>query len=120
MVRILFETSVPASTLKGLTEALGAAAARGGLAARVETVARGACAGPATGGDADWTPCWVSLEAESPDPARVAAALRDVKALVAAACRSGGLEVFAVPSNAQVGDEFRRFKDLLDVVECLK
>ena len=120
MVRVLFETSVPARTLEGLRREIEAAAAKGGVSARVETVARGACAGPASGGEAQWTPCWVSLEGEAPAEAPFAEALRDVKAAVAGACRTGGLEVFALPANAQVGEEFHRFRDLLDAVRCLK
>lgn len=116
MVRVLFEISLPSPSLDTVAEALREGALGPGITARLGLDAVGTgCSGPARGGNAGWTPCWIAIEGQEENPGPVAAALSRVKALVVEACRSAGLELFAIPANAQIRDEFYRLRDILDV-----
>lgn len=116
MVRVLFEISLPASTLAKVAAALEPGAVPEGVVGRLQVVDRsGGCESPARGGAASWTPCWISLEAQAGREGELATCLRPLKAALADAARTGGLELFAVPATAQIGDEFHRFRDLLDL-----
>jgi hypothetical protein len=120
MVRILFEISLPASTLGSVAMALGPGAVPEGVVGRLQVVDRsGGCESPAQGGAASWTPCWISLEAPEERRTALASCLSPLKAALVAAARTGGLELFAVPATAQIGEEFHRFRDLLDVARRL-
>ena len=77
------------------------------------------CETPAQGGEAAWTPCWISVEAGPKDRAALVQTLRDLKGHVVAAARLGKLELFAIPASAQIGDSFRRYRDVLDIVDDL-
>lgn len=120
MIRVIFETSLPFRWV-GRVRADLAAYPVPGTSARLERDVRApGCEGPAQGGSADWTPCWVSVESEDDSPAPMAEALARVKSLVVEACREGGSEVFAIPANARIGDDYYRFRDLSDVVKHLE
>lgn len=120
MVRILFEISLPAATLGAVAAALGPGAVPEGVAGRLQAVERSkGCESPAQGGAASWTPCWISLEAPAGREAALASCLAPLKAVLAAAARTGGMELFAIPATAQIGEEFLRFRDLLDAAPRL-
>jgi hypothetical protein len=118
MVRIIVETSLPAHTVERVRVGLAACAA--GVKAGVEVLGPGSgCERPGCGGDAAWTPCWLSLEFAAAEPRRdaVRTAAQALKSLVADACREGGVEVYALPANAQIDDGFYRLRDVLDAAE---
>ncbi|MEW6490742.1 MAG: hypothetical protein AB1578_22870 [Thermodesulfobacteriota bacterium] len=120
MVRILFEISLPASTLESVAAALGPGAVPEGVVGRLQVVDRsGGCESPAQGGAASWTPCWISLEAPEGREAALASCLPPLKMALVTAARTAGLELFAVPATAQIGEEFHRFRDLLDATRRL-
>ena len=119
MVRLLFETSLPARTLRGVAALLEAERLPPGVRGRFgmgEQLA--GCESPARGGDQDWTPCWVSLEAETTEEGFFHA-IRAVRQAVVEAAREGGIELFAIPASAQIGEGYHRMRDLLDVLEFL-
>jgi len=58
----------------------------------------------------------VSIETVSDDVTPLEAPLRRLKGELVAAVRPGGLELFCIPAFAQVGDEYRRLRDVLDVI----
>jgi hypothetical protein len=121
MVRVLFEISIPEASLEGIRAALAPGALPEGITGRLEVVARsGGCESPARGGNARWTPCWISLEAAEGRRQALAGALGPLKEALAGAARPAGLELFAVPATAQIGDGFHRFRDLLDLAERLR
>lgn len=120
MIRVIFEVSLPSRRVGPVRMELAAHPVPGTFA-RLELNARGpGCEGPARGGRADWTPCWISVESEDESPGPMAEALSRVKDLVVEACREGGLELFSIPANAQIGDDYRRFRDLTDLAEHLE
>lgn len=113
MVRILVETSLPAHTIDRVRAGL--AALGPGVTAGVEPLGPGTgCERPACGGEAAWTPCWLSLDFAQGGRETVHAAAQALKSLVADACREGGMEVYALPANAQIDDGFYRLRDVLD------
>ncbi len=119
MVRILFEVSLPARTVDEVAETLSPRALGHGATGRLETVPRlGGCAGPAVGGDARWVPCWVAVEwPGTPRRDDVRLVLGRVKGMIARACSQGGLHVRVIPATAQIGEEFLRFRDVLDAAD---
>lgn len=120
MVRVLFEISLPAKTLEAIEHFLAPDNLPSGIRGRLERVERTVgCETPAQGGDAGWTPCWISVEAAPGDRARLLETLRELKARVVEAAKVGGLEVFAVPASAQIEEAFRRYRDILDIAEDL-
>ena len=120
MVRVLFEISLPAMSLRKVQDALRPENLGAAVAGRVElSPAAAGCESPARGGEASWTPCWISVEAQDSMGTELTDALRRVKRAVVEACHDGGLEVRAIPANAQIGDEYHRFRDLLDVARHL-
>lgn len=117
MVRILVETSLPAHTVGRVEAGLASLA---GVSARLERAEGGpGCQSPAAGGDAGWTPCWLSLEGEGVDREALRAAAQRLKALVVEACREGCLEVYALPASAQIGDGYYRLRDVADAPDRL-
>jgi hypothetical protein len=120
MVRVLFEISLPRTALASVRSALAPDALPRGIVARLETDARFAgCQGPARGGEADWIPCWISIGGEQGIAASLEEPLRRLRAAVVAAARRGSMEIYAIPATAQIGDEFRRYRDVLDVLRDL-
>ncbi|MHB8766942.1 MAG: hypothetical protein ACYDA8_21735 [Deferrisomatales bacterium] len=117
MVRILFEVSLPAHTLPGVWAVLSPQALGSNLEGRLETFDGGGCQGQAAGGEAAWTPCWVSLQARDPGSPALAEGVRRVREAVVRAAREGGVELLVLPATAQIGDGFYRFRDLLDALE---
>ena len=119
MVRVLFEISLPARTLAGVASALEPGTLPRGVAARVE-VSGGlsGCQSPAQGGAAEWTPCWISLETDRPS-AEFLEALRRVRQTVVEAAHEGNVELFAIPAAVQIGEEYRRVKDVLGLADYL-
>lgn len=118
MVRILVETSLPFRAIEGVRERLGPMPP--GIEARFGLAEGGAgCEGAAAGGEARWTPCWLSLEGENPTREAVRAAAEALKALVAEACRLGGVELCALPASAQIEDGFYRLRDVVDAADRL-
>ena len=119
MVRVLFEISLPGRTLARVASALGPGALPQGVAGRIE-VSGGlpGCESPAQGGAAQWTPCWISLEADRPS-AEYLDALRRVRQTVVEAAHEGNVELFAIPAAVQIGEEYRRIKDILGVADHL-
>lgn len=121
MVRVLFEISLPEATLARIRSTLEPGALPEGVSGRLEIVGRsGGCESPARGGEAHWTPCWISLEADQTRQGDLAGALGPLKEALVRAAVTGGLDLFAVPATAQIGDGFHRFRDLLDVAERLR
>ncbi len=111
------EISLPSGSIPRLRRHLSSAALPEGVRGRLETATRsGGCESPALGGEASWTPCWLSVETDSDDVAPLEAPLRRLKEELVAAVRPGGLELFCIPAFAQVGDEYRRLRDVLEVV----
>ena len=116
MLRILVETSLPSSTIDRVRAGL--AALGPAVAGRVEVLEPGSgCQRPACGGEVGWTPCWLSLELSDRRHDAVGKAVRSLKALVADACREGGMELYVLPANAQIDDGFYRLRDVLDAAE---
>jgi len=116
MVRVLFEISLPESTLPEVRAALAGSALPAGVSGRLEvTGTQAGCQSPARGGAAAWTPCWVSLEADEARGGALGEALGPLKGVLAVATRAGGTELFSVPASAQIGEGYYRFRDLLDV-----
>ena len=116
MVRVILEISLPAETVPAVAEVLAAGRLGPGSRARLERSQGGSgCSGPAVGGEARWTPCWISVEWDRAGREQVAQAMERLKRLLALACSRGGMELFAVPASAQVGEGFYRVRDLLDV-----
>ena len=116
MVRVLFEVSLPARALSRVRSALAPGTLPQGVGGRLEEVGGlSGCESPARGGDAAWTPCWISLEGE-PGPG-FTAALRRLRREVVAAAAEGGLEVLAIPATAEVDGAFHRYRDVLDAVD---
>lgn len=114
MLRALLEVSLPRRTLAAVTAALDGLGP--GLRARAEEVEEGGgCGGLARGGEAEWTACRILLEADSPAPPRLEEALTAVKGLLCAAAREGGLELLQVPVMAQIGEDYLRLRDLLEL-----
>lgn len=117
MIRILVEISLPSGAIPSLRRHLSPAALPEGVRGRLEAATRSSgCESPAVGGEASWTPCWVSIETNSDDVTPLEAPLRQLKEELVAAVRPGGLELFCIPAFAQVGDEYRRLRDVLDVL----
>jgi hypothetical protein len=115
MIRILFELSLPEHTLSGLKSNI----AKLGSGAQIElhpSEGGGGCQGSAVGGELFWIPCWISLQAESPSHPPLPGLLRRLKELLCAAAQEGGLTLYRIPVTAQVGDEYRRFRDLLEAL----
>jgi len=120
MIRVLFETSLPLATLADVRARLRPEVLPAGVVGRMEMQDGSAgCQSLARGGDAGWTPCWISLEGEDIGAADLEGPLRRVREAVVSAARTGGLELYAIPATAQVGDAFRRYRDLLDVLADL-
>ncbi|GAB6063137.1 hypothetical protein [Deferrisoma palaeochoriense] len=122
MVRVLFEISLPEAALEEIAGLLEPGRLAPGAGGGVQFSGRGrGCEGPAVGGDARWTPCWITLEwPETPPAAEARRALEVLKRALAAACEPFGLELRAIPATAQVGDAYLRFKDLPDVADELE
>jgi hypothetical protein len=120
MVRVLFEISLPFAALAPVRSCLEQSALPAGIVGRLE-VQDGAvgCQTPARGGEAAWTPCWISIEGERRTAASLREPLRRLRAAVVKAARHGSLEVYAIPATAQIGEEFRRYRDLLDILPDL-
>jgi hypothetical protein len=117
MIRILMEISLPSGSIPRVRAQLSAAALPEGVRGRLEAATRtGGCESPAVGGEASWRPCWVSIETNSDDVTALEAPLRRLKEELVAAVRPGGLELFCIPAFAQVGDEYRRLRDVLDAI----
>ncbi|MBE0618538.1 MAG: hypothetical protein IH608_11525 [Proteobacteria bacterium] len=120
MVRVLFEISLPESTLPRIRAALTGSALPAGIAGRLDPAGgSGGCQSPALGGAAGWTPCRISLEAQDTRQEALGEALAPLKEVLVAAAREGRMELFAVPATAQIGDGYYRFRDLLDVRQRL-
>lgn len=120
MVRVLVEISLPASTISRVEASLHPDVLPPGVTGRLQAVRRsGGCESPALGGEASWTPCWISVESPGPAGAHFAAAVRHLKEVLVRAAGEGGLRLFVVPANAQIADAYRRFPDLLDVLDEL-
>jgi len=120
MVRVLFEISLPFAALAPVRSCLAPSALPAGIVGRLEVQDGAAgCQSPAWGGDAAWTPCWISVEAEQETAASLRQPLHQLRAAVVEAARHGSLEVYAVPATAQIGEEFRRYRDLLDILPDL-
>lgn len=114
MIRILLEQSLPRRSLPSLQAALHDLG--DGVRSRAEPIDSGpGCESLVRGGEAEWTPCSISLEVLPPAEARLPEVLGRVKELLCEAARLGDLELLQIPVNAQVGDEYLRFRDLLEV-----
>ncbi|MDW7711522.1 MAG: hypothetical protein SCH98_13720 [Deferrisomatales bacterium] len=120
MVRVLLEISLPQGALEGVRRALAPSALPEGLTGRLEPLGGlGGCESLARGGANDWTPCWVCLEAGPGGEQALAGVLARLREALTEAARAGGLELLAIPATAQLGEEFCRFRDLLDVARRL-
>ncbi len=117
MIRVLIEVSLPASTIGDLRAA---AASLAPFRTTLDPFAGSfGCESPARGGRAEWTPCWISAEADDRSLPEVAGALRKLKDLIYEAAKEGGLELLQIPANVQIDDGFYRVRDLLDVLPRL-
>jgi hypothetical protein len=120
MVRILFEISLPAHSLGQVREALSPDVLPTGVSGRIEALdTMAGCESLAAGGDAGWTPCWISLEASRPGTPGLDGAVRHLKEVIVASAREGKVELFSIPATAQIGEAFLRFRDLLEIVDRL-
>ncbi|GAB4258742.1 MAG: hypothetical protein Kow0092_06540 [Deferrisomatales bacterium] len=121
MTRVLFEISLPAHTIDRVRVSLSPEVLPPGVEGGLEEVERsGGCESSARGGAVAWTPCWISLSCQgTPGPA-FAASVRHLREVLVEAAAEGGLQLFAVPATAQVGETFLRFRDLLDVLDRLE
>jgi len=120
MVRVLFEISLPHDTVDSVRSTLAPETLAAGIVGRLEMDERGGgCQSPARGGEAAWTPCWISVEGQHVDASSLAGPLHRLREAVVAAARRGGLQLYAIPATAQIGEEFRRYPDLLDVLADL-
>lgn len=119
MVRILLETSIPASTIQDLRARLAALAPASVRCHLEELGTEFSCAGLPAGGKASWVPCWISLVCEESAGAQLHAAVAELRSLVVDTARKGGATLHVVPASVQVGDEFHRLRDLRDVREIL-
>ena len=120
MFRVLFEISLPLSALATVRACLTPTALPPGVSGRLEIQDGGAgCQSAARGGKAGWTPCWISVQGEQGTRDSLEESIRRLREAVVLAAREGGLELRAVPTTAQIGEEFRRYRDLLDVLPDL-